>query len=85
MKISIFNPKINKLETVANLGVVDSTGAIVTDPNVKQGYTEHSNVSLHEEFIKLMPVMAHFDANRQMFMLQNSNLQRAIQQLGSTS
>lgn len=83
--VSVFNPSTNKLEGVAYLGVVDSNGAVVIDPQVKQGYTEFSNVSLHEEFMNLMPVMKNFDANRQLFMIQNANLQKVITQLGSAS
>jgi len=84
-KISIFNPDTRKLTPVAKLGIVDTNGVLVTDPNVKQGYNEYSNVSLQEEFIKMMPIMKNFDANRQMFMLQNSVLGKAISQLSSSS
>ena len=66
---------------IGQLGVVDTNGVLVMDPNVKQGYNEFSNVALHEEFIKMMPIMKNFDANRQMFMLQNANLGKAISQL----
>jgi len=82
-KISIFNPDTNKITVVGRLGVVDANGIAVMDPNVKQGYNEYSNVALQEEFIKMMPIMKNFDANRQMFMLQNSNLGKAISQLSS--
>ncbi len=84
-KISVFDPNKNKLTLVGNLGVVDSNGINVMDPNIKQGYNEYSNVSIQEEFIKMMPIMKHFNANREMFMLQNDVLSRSIQQLGSTS
>lgn len=80
-KISLFNPKTNKVMNIGQLGVVDTNGVLVMDPNVKQGYNEFSNVALHEEFIKMMPIMKNFDANRQMFMLQNANLGKAISQL----
>lgn len=80
-KISMFNPKTNKIMNIGQLGVVDTTGALVMDPNVKQGYNEFSNVSLEYEFITMMPIMKNFDANRQMFMLQNANLGKAISQL----
>ncbi len=80
-KISLFNPKTNKIMNIGQLGVVDTNGVLVMDPNVKQGYNEFSNVALHEEFIKMMPIMKNFDANRQMFMLQNANLGKAISQL----
>lgn len=83
--VSVFNPQTNKLEGVAYLGVVDTNGALIMDPKVKQGYNEYSNVSLQEEFISLMPVIRNFDANRQIFMIQNQNLQKVISQLSSTS
>ena len=83
--VSIYNPKTNKLESVAYLGIVDTNGALIMEPRVKQGYNEFSNVSLHEEFITMMPVIKNFDANRQLFMIQNQNLQKAISQLSSTS
>ncbi len=83
-KITLFNPDTRKLISVGNLGVVDANGIVVMDPNIKQGYNEYSNVSLQEEFIKMVPVMKIFDANRQMFMLQNQKLTKAIQQLGSS-
>ena len=83
--VSIFNPKTNKLESVAYLGIVDTNGALIMEPKVKQGYNEFSNVSLHQEFITMMPVIKNFDANRQLFMIQNQNLQKAISQLSSTS
>lgn len=83
--LSVFNDKTKKLETVAVLGVVDSNGMTVTDPKIKQGFNEYSNVSLQNEFISLMPVIRAFEANRQIFMIQNQNLQKVISQLGSTS
>jgi flagellar basal body rod protein FlgG len=70
-----------KLEKVAQLGVVDHSGIAVMEPNVKQGYNEFSNVALHQEFITMMPIIKNFDANRQMFMLQNSVLGKTISQL----
>ena len=70
---------------VGQIGVVDTNGILVMDPNVKQGYNEFSNVSLQQEFISMMPIMKNFDANRQMFMLQNANLGKAISQLSSAS
>lgn len=84
-KVSLFNPDTNKLMNVGQIGVVDTNGILVMDPNVKQGYNEFSNVSLQQEFITMMPIMKNFDANRQMFMLQNANLGKAISQLSSAS
>ncbi len=83
--VSVFNPKSGKLEKVAYLGIVDTNGMLVMEPKVKQGYNEFSNVALQEEFINMMPVIKNFDANRQLFMIQNQNLQKVISQLGTTS
>ena len=83
--VSVFNKNTNKLENVAFLGIVDSNGVVVMDPQVKQGYNEYSNVSLQNEFIAMMPVIRNFEANRQIFMIQNQNLQKVISQLGTTS
>jgi len=84
-KITMFNPDTYKLTKIGQIGVVDSNGIAVTDPNIKQGYNEFSNVSLQEEFLSMMPYIKNFDANRQMFMLQNSVLGKTISQLSSTS
>lgn len=83
--LSVLNKKTNELEHVANIGVVDSSGFIVLNPEVKQKFTEYSNVSLQEEFLGMMMPIRNFDANRQMFMIESSNLTKAISQLGSVS
>ena len=66
------------------LGIVDSNGLAVLDPDVKQGYNEHSNVILQNEFLSVKPVVRNFEANRQIFMMESQNLQKVIQQLGSS-
>lgn len=83
--ISVLNPKTNKLEKMANIGVVDSNGAVVMNPEVKQGYNEFSNVSLEREFMGMMAPLRAFDANRQIFMIESTNLAKTISQLGSAS
>jgi flagellar basal-body rod protein FlgF len=83
--LSVFNEKTNKLEKVATIGVVDSNGAVVINPEVKQGYNEYSNVSLETEFMGMMAPLRTFDANRQMFIIESTNLAKAISQLGSSS
>lgn len=83
--ISVLNKTTNKLEKVANVGVVDSSGAVVMNPEVKQGYNEYSNVSLEREFLGMMSPIRNFDANRQIFMIESSNLSKTISQLGSAS
>ncbi len=80
-KISMFDENTGKVKVIGHLGVVDHQGIAVMEPNVKQGYNEFSNVSLQEEFLTMMPVIKNFDANRQMFMLQNSVLGKTISQL----
>lgn len=80
-KITMFNPETHKLTLIGQIGVVDSNGVNVMDPNLKQGYNEYSNVALQQEFLTMMPVIKNFDANRQMFMLQNSVLGKTISQL----
>ena len=52
---------------------------------IKQKYNEYSNVSLQNEFLTMMPTIRNFEANRQLFLIQNQNLQKVINQLGSAS
>jgi flagellar basal-body rod protein FlgF len=84
-RVSILNKNTRKLNYVATLGVVDSRGMAVMRPDVKQGYNEYSNVSLQNEFLAVMPTIRAFEANRQIFIMQNTNVQKAISQLGSAS
>lgn len=84
-QVSVYNHKTNKLEMADRIGIVDSEGRFINSNCIKQGYLEYSNVSLSNEFMSLMPTLKAFDANRQMFMIQNSNLQRVISQLGQSS
>lgn len=81
-EIKVFSKKANKLIDGGQIGVVDASGVVVMDPQVKQGYNEYSNVSLQNEFIGMMPIIRNFEANRQIFMIQNQNLQKVISQLG---
>ncbi len=83
--ISLFNKDTRKLEPNAELGVVDANGMAVMNPDVKQGFSEYSNVSLQNEFLAVMPTIRTFEANRQMFIMSNTNTQKAISQLGSSS
>jgi len=80
--ISVYNPKNHKMVKAGTVSIVTHEGIAVLHPNIKQGYNEYSNVSLSEEFLSLVPVRRNFDANRQMFVMQNNNLSKAIQQLG---
>ena len=84
-KISVWDKVSNQLVEAGFLGIVDSNGMAVLNPDVKQGYNEHSNVVLQNEFLAVKPVVRNFEANRQIFLLESSNLQKVISQLGSTS
>lgn len=83
--LSVLNKQTKKMEKVATLGVVGSNGSVIMNPEVKQGYNEHSNVALEREFLGMMAPLRNFDANRQMFMIENSVLSKTISQLGATS
>ena len=83
--VKVLDKKTGELMLAGHIGVVDANGMIIMDPQVKQGYNEYSNVALQNEFINMMPIIRNFEANRQIFMIQNQNLQKVISQLGSTS
>ena len=82
-KVSVYNKADGTFIEAGNLGIVDSNGQAVLDPQVKQGYNEHSNVVIHNEFFKVKPIVRTFEANRQIFMMESTNLQKVISQLGS--
>ena len=83
-RVCIFNPQTRKMEYVDTIGVVSSDGSTVIEPNIKQGCLEFSNVSMAQEFLEMVPLRRTFDANRQLFMIQNGALTKAIQQIGSS-
>ena len=82
--VQVFNKATNQLEYAGTLSVVTNQGVAVLDPNIKQGYNEYSNVSLNTEILQIIPVRRNFDANRQLFIIQNNNLSKAIQSLSSS-
>lgn len=84
-KIGVYNKADGGLIDAGYLGIVDSNGLAVLNPDVKQGYNEHSNVILQNEFLAVKPVVRNFEANRQIFRMHSSNLQKVISQLGSSS
>lgn len=81
--VRVINQKTRKYETAGTLSVVSQNGIAVVAPNVRQGYNEHSNVNLQSEFMQAMPYTKTFEANRQLYQIQNTNLQRVISSLGS--
>lgn len=80
--VKVLNNKTRKFETAGTLSVVTSEGNIVLNPNVRQGYNEYSNVNLTTEFLEALPYTKNFEANRQLYTIQNSILQRTISSLG---
>lgn len=80
--IRLFDRKTKKMTHIGTLGVVDQNGVGIVNPQIQQGYTEASNVALQNEFMSLLPIKRNFEANRQMFLIGNSTLQKAISQLG---
>lgn len=81
-KVSVYDKTSNELLDAGFLGIVDSNGIAVLNPDVKQGYNEYSNVNIQNEFLSVKPVVRNFEANRQIFMMESQNLQKVIQQLG---
>lgn len=84
-KISVFDKESGALKEAGYLGIVDSNGIAVLNPEVKQGYNDHSNVVLQNEILAIKPTVRNFEANRQIFLIESSNLQKVISQLGSGS
>jgi flagellar basal-body rod protein FlgF len=82
--IQVYNAKTGKAVSMGRLGVANEQGAAAGIPDIKQGYAEQSNVLLQEEYVALMPLRREFEANRQMFIMQNDALSRMIQELGRT-
>jgi len=82
-KIGVYDKSTGGLIDAGYLGIVDSNGMAVLDPDVKQGYNEHSNVIIQNEFLAIKPAVRNFEANRQIFLIESTNLQKVISQLGS--
>lgn len=83
--INVLNKTTKKLVDMGTVGIVDANGSVIMTPEVRQGYSENSNVSLEREFLGMMSPIRNFDANRQIFMIESSNLSKTISQLGSAS
>lgn len=81
--VSVLDNKTRKFIQAGKLSVVSQDGIAVLTPNVRQAYSEYSNVNLQSEFMQAMPYSKTFQANRQLFLIQNSNLQRVISSLSS--
>lgn len=82
-KISVLNRLTMESEPVATIGVASENGVAVSSADVKQGYVENSNVTLQEEYLKMLAPRRTFQACQQMFKIQNSALSQVVQKLGS--
>jgi flagellar basal-body rod protein FlgF len=80
--ITIFDPETKTSTTEGQISVVASDGSITRQVDLRQGFTEDSNVRLHSEVFQLVPVRRNFEANRQAYIVQNNLLTKVIQELG---
>lgn len=81
-KIGVFDDEKRGLVPAGIIGIVSADGSMVSSNCVRQGYVESSNVALEKEYIEMANYRRSFEANRQMFRLQNSKLSTAISRLG---
>lgn len=81
-KIGVFDSESRGLIPAGTIGVVSSDGALIGANCVRQGYVESSNVQLEREYLEVANYKRSFEANRQMFKMQNNNLSNVIQTLG---
>ncbi|MBQ7286289.1 MAG: hypothetical protein IJW73_00840 [Candidatus Gastranaerophilales bacterium] len=81
-KIGVFDEEKRGLVSAGTLGIVSTDGSLISSNCVRQGYVESSNVQLEREYIEMANYRRSFEANRQMFKLQNSKLSAAISRLG---
>ena len=81
-EIQVYEPKKGRMISMGKVGVANEQGVAASEVDVRQGYVEDSNVMLQEEYVAIMPLRRQFEANRQMFILQNDALSRMIQEVG---
>ena len=84
-EIFAYNDTNGQLEKVSQFSVATKDGNISDDVDVRQGFVESGNVQMASEVFKLVPVRRNFEANRQMFIIQNDELSKTIQELGRSS
>jgi len=80
--VQVADPNGLKMHDIGTIAVVSADSKALEDVNMKQGYVEESNVSLQEEAYSLITMRRNFQANKQLFVIQNSNLSRVLQELG---
>jgi flagellar basal-body rod protein FlgF len=81
-EVLVYDMRKGKAISMGRLGIANEKGSAATEVDVKQGHVEDSNVMLQQEYMAIMPIRREFEANRQMFILQNDALSRMIQELG---
>jgi len=81
-EVRVFDWHTGKAVSMGRLGIANETGSPANKVDVKQHYVEDSNVMLQQEYMAIMPLRREFEANRQMFIMQNDSLSRMIQELG---
>lgn len=81
-EVQVYEPKKGQMISMGKIGVANEKGVVASEIDMRQGYVEDSNVMLQDEFVAIMPLRRQFEANRQMFILQNDALSRMIQELG---
>ena len=84
-RINVLNKETLQLVDCGRISVVSENGSAVAKPDVRQGFVESSNVSMHKEVFDIIPVRRNFEANRQLFIIQNDQLSKTIQELGRSS
>ena len=83
--INVFNEETGEMEHASDIAVVTKDGILSDQPDIRQGFVESGNVRLEEQFFNAIPIRRNFQANRQMFVMQNDLLNQTIQSLGSSS
>lgn len=81
-EVQVYDAKKGQMISMGKIGVANEKGVAATEVDIRQGYVEDSNVFLQQEYVAIMPLRRQFEANRQMFIVQNDALSRMIQELG---
>jgi flagellar basal-body rod protein FlgF len=81
-ELLLYDGKTGERDFVTRLGLFDKDGQLYSNPDVKQHYVEDANVVINMEAPQMLPLRRAFEANRQLFIMQNDTLSRAIQELG---
>jgi flagellar basal body rod protein FlgG len=81
-EVMVYDQRTGNAVSMGHLGIANENGTAASEVDVKQGYVEDSNVMLQQEYMAIMPLRREFEANRQMFIMQNDQLSRMIQELG---